>query len=385
MRPEYPLQGRADMRISPFVPLALLALHACAGLDDDDVEGVPDEPAEVEDASQGEDLTEPPLETDDADDPAEADEDAPATLANVAQFHNPVASNCADPGVVKVAGANGPVFYVACTGTGFPLYKSTDLVHWTSAGHIFKPGHRPAWIGGSWWAPEIHHIGDHYVAYFTGESKSRNRKCIGAAHAPSPEGPWTDLGHPLVCDGHFGLIDPNVFTDAKGRHFLYYKIDGNAQHPKVKTIIYGQQLTANGLGFVGVRHKLLNNTLAWEGDVTEAPVVIQRGSFFYMFYSGATYCNATYGVGVARARSPLGPFHKRSAPILHSSAKFSGPGHNTFVRTGGHGYLVYAAWPGAHKCTDDGHRELLVDVVSWKGGWPKIGNGTPTTAAQPVP
>jgi beta-xylosidase len=349
-------------------------------------------PAELEDASQMEDPTEPPEATDDLDDPAELDELLPPgeaevlTIAAAGKYQNPVAGSCADPGVIKTTGADGkPEFYAVCTGNGYPTFKSRDLVTWKSAGHIFNDSTKPAWIGKNNWAPEVHKIGTGYVAYFAAYSQARGRMCIGAARASAISGPYTDIGHPLVCDGNVGLIDPNVFTDADGRHFLYYKTEGNAKTPQEKTIIYGHELKPNGIGFIGQRHRLLQNTLAWEGDVTEAPWVMKRGTYYYMFYSGYRYCDKRYGVGVARAKSPLGPFRKRSAPIVHSSDTWIGPGHNAVVRAGGAAYMVYHAYQGAHVCGQDGGRKLLVDRIGWQGGWPFVNNGTPSKTLRAAP
>jgi len=110
--------------------------------------------------------------------------------------------------------------------------------------------------------------------------------------------------------------------------------------------------------------------------------VISRGKYYYMFYSGAAYNTPRYGIGVARATSPLGPFHKRSAPILASNATWKGPGHNSIVRTGDHAYVVYAAW---HQTAGEGQRQLLLDRITWRGGWPFVNNGTPSTGVHTAP
>lgn len=359
--------------------------------------------AVLDDARSSGDLAEPPDDLDltddaadaaddDADDEAEspAMADAPlgadlSTLTVAASgagtFQNAVLGNCADPGVIH----DGNRFVAACTGGGFPTFTSPDLVYWTASGHLFDAKSRPRWASMNFWAPEIHHIGTGFVAYFAAFSPKRGKMCIGAARATSATGPWSDLGRPLVCDGHVGLIDPNAYTDASGRHFLYYKTDANALRPQEKTVVYGHQLGADGVSFVGHRHPLLKNTLGWEGDVVEAPFVVGRGKYTFMFYSGFRYCNGTYGVGIARALSPLGPFRKKGAPILHSNASWSGPGHNSVVRTGGHDWIVYHAWKGAHQCTDGGNRSLMIDRIGWSKGWPSINNGTPSRGRHSAP
>src|SRR5438876_601796 len=85
--------------------------------------------------------------------------------------------------LVAGGSATNPMFWAACTGNGYPLFKSTDLVHWTAAGHIFTAATKPAWAGGNWWAPEVHHIGKELVAYYAALSPTRGKMCIGAARA----------------------------------------------------------------------------------------------------------------------------------------------------------------------------------------------------------
>lgn len=369
------MQHAAAMRV-----LLLCVLAACAtdDLDDDAAWTVAteDAPAELQDPED-----EPVVVEDVVDDAADPDEVDDVALVAPAKFTNPLGPSCADPGVVN---ANG-VYYAACTGAGYPLFKSTDLVHWKAAGKIFSVATKPKWAGGNWWAPEIHANGTGFIAYFTALSPARGKMCIGAARANAITGPWKDIGRPLVCDSHVSLIDATVFTAADGKRYLYYKTDGNGLSPQEKTIIYGHQLRADGIGFVGKRIALLRNTLAWEGDVVEAPWVHQRGGFYYLFYSGFRYCNGTYGVGIARSRSPLGPFVKKSGPILRSNAKWSGPGHNSVIRSGGRPWIVYHAWQGAHDCDDGGARKLMLDPIGWKGGWPFIGDGTPSRGAVVAP
>ena len=82
-----------------------------------------------------------------------------------------IPSGCADPGVLR----DGKQYVVACTsgnaGNAFPLRTSPDLVHWKSAGAIFPSASKPSWAASDFWAPEVHKVGSHYVAYFTARAK----------------------------------------------------------------------------------------------------------------------------------------------------------------------------------------------------------------------
>ncbi|NMO13782.1 family 43 glycosylhydrolase [Pyxidicoccus fallax] len=293
-------------------------------------------------------------------------------------YINPVVpTDCADPGVIH----DGTQYVAACTSGGaanaFPLRTSRDLVNWTSAGVIFPSASKPTWATGDFWAPEIHKVGTRYIAYYTARH-TNGKLSIGAATSASALGPFTDLGRPLVHDTGMGMIDATFFKDTAGTPYLVWKADGNAVGQQ--TPIYGQQLSADGLSLVGTRRTLITNNLGWEGGVVEAPWVVARGGYYYLFYSGNAYYNNTYAVGVARATSPLGPYTKLSAPILKTGGGWTGPGHNSVVTgPGGDTYMVYHAWNSAHTA-----RVMLVDAITWPNGWPAVPEG-PSNGSRPMP
>ncbi|WPB75500.1 glycoside hydrolase family 43 protein [Archangium violaceum] len=293
-------------------------------------------------------------------------------------YKNPVLPvDCADPGVVH----DGTQYVTTCTSGGaanaFPLRTSTDLVTWTSAGFIFPSTRKPTWAGGDFWAPEIHRVGTGYIAYYTARH-TNGKLSIGAATAPSALGPFTDIGAPLVHDTAMGMIDATVFVDTAGVRYLVWKADGNAVGQP--TPIYGQQLSADGKALVGTRRTLISNNLAWEGGVVEAPWVVARDGYYYLFYSGNAYYNSTYAIGVARATSPLGPYTKLGAPILKSTSAWEGPGHGSVVNSpAGTSIMVYHAWNSAHTA-----RVMLVDPIIWSNGWPSMPEA-PSITSRPMP
>lgn len=297
-------------------------------------------------------------------------------------YENPsIPGGCADPGVLR----DGGQYVVACTSgnaaKAFPLHTSTDLVHWKPAGDIFPAAQKPGWAMGDFWAPEVHRVGAHYVAYFTARHQD-GRLSIGAATAASVLGPFTDLGQPLVHDATMGMIDATEFDDG-GTPYLVWKADGNAVGKA--TPIYGQALSADGTSLVGSRVTLITNDQGWEGGVVEGPWVVARGGSYYLFYSGNAYYNGSYAVSVARASSPLGPYQKAGAPILTTNGAWVGPGHCSVVDTpAGDTYMVYHAWQPGHVNGPGDQRLLLVDAVVWSGGWPGVPEA-PSIGARPMP
>ena len=294
-------------------------------------------------------------------------------------FANPVVDvDCPDPGVVY----DGTQYVMACTGGDYAIRTSPDLVHWTAAGTIFAAGRRPTWASDDFWAPEIHAVGDHWIAYFSARDAADGSLAIGAATGPTSLGPFTDIGHPLVHDPHPGVIDAHHFEAPDGTQYLLYKIDGNATG--IPTPIYAQPLAADGITLVGARTELIRNDQAWEGSLVEGPWMIFESGSYYLFYSANAYASTRYAIGVARASSPLGPFTKASAPILVSNGAYGGPGHGSVVRgPGGEWVHVYHAWEAAHVGAAPGRLDL-VDRIGWSGGWPHM-YGAPTPRSQPLP
>jgi GH43 family beta-xylosidase len=299
------------------------------------------------------------------------------------RYVNPViGGDCPDPGVLR----DGSDYYLVCTSgnaaDAFPMRASRDLVHWRAVGPVFPAARRPAWAASDFWAPEIHRVGARYVVYYTAR-RAGGQLAIGAASAPTPTGPYTDLGRPLLEDASMGLIDATAFRSMDGSLYLYWKDDGNARGRP--TPIHGQRLAADGLSLTGARATLLTNDLPWEGALIEGPWVISHDGAVYLFYSANAYYDGRYAVGVARASSPLGPFVKRGAPILVTNAAFAGPGHGSVVDgPSGESVFVYHAWRAGFAGVAGNGRAVLVDRVAWSGGWPSL-PGAPSSAPQALP
>lgn len=311
---------------------------------------------------------------------------APSALpAPQSPYQNPViASDCPDPGVAQdpVDGA----FYAICTGGPLWIRRSYDLVFWEGTFAAVLPDGKPAWAanGNRNWAPEIHRVADRWVVYYTSVNGA-DVLSIGAAYADAPTGPFTDLGAPLV-EHPQGVIDAHYFRDDDGRHYLTYKIDGNATGQP--TPIYLRELAPDGLSFApgSTQVELIrNNPGTWEGGVVEAQWLVKRQGSYYLFYSGNVYDNR-YRTGVARAAAVGGPYEKRGAPILANNARWVGPGHGSVIALADTDVFVYHAWPalggGAHDTSQGRH--VLVDRIRWESGWPVISDGTPSTTPQPA-
>jgi len=301
-------------------------------------------------------------------------------------YLNPVVPfDCPDPGVVAANEGDEAAYFMVCTGGTFPIRRSRDLVFWSDTGAALLPAGKPSWAanGNRNWAPEIHRVGDRWVAYFT-TVDGGNTLSIGYATADDLLGPWEESPGPLVQDP-VGVIDATyVEADAP---YLFYKIDGNAVGQP--TPIFARELSPDGLSFApgsAPVQVLVNDGGSWEGGVVEAPWVVARDGMFYLFYSGNVYDNR-YRTGVARSTAVTGPYEKHGPPILANNERWVGPGHGTVLAVDGLDYFFFHAWTNAGNGTHDGAagRHGLVERIDWVDGWPRIHDGTPSRSWQPWP
>jgi arabinan endo-1,5-alpha-L-arabinosidase len=205
------------------------------------------------------------------------------------------------------------------------------------------------------------------------------------------------MGHPLECGEGFVNIDPMAFDDpASGKHLLYW---GSGFAP-----LRVQELGADRMSFApGSAPK----DLVWPNPVKGAfPVLVEgswmirRGDFYYLFYSGDNCCGtkANYAVMVARSRSATGPFEtleqatgKPHSIVLEKRGYWFAPGHNSVVTDAvGQDWIVYHAVDSRRpreKASDDinTRRVMLIDRISWIGGWPVIDGPSATPEAAPAP
>jgi hypothetical protein len=116
----------------------------------------------------------------------------------------------------------------------------------------------------------------------------------------------------------------------------------------MRTPILAQRLAADGRSLLGEPVEVLANDLDWEGHLVEGPWVTRQEGRYWMFYAGNDFTNPSYGIGVAVADSPFGPYAKRPEPLLRSTRKWLAPGHASVAPgpDGGPRLFFHAFHPG---------------------------------------
>jgi hypothetical protein len=93
------------------------------------------------------------------------------------------------------------------------------------------------------------------------------------------------------------------------------------------TPIRARRLAPDGRSLVGEDRVVLANDLDWEGHLIEGPFVTWQEGQYWMFYAGNDFSTPAYGIGVAVADDPMGPYVKQGEPVLQSTREWTAPGH----------------------------------------------------------
>ena len=334
-------------------------------------------------------------------------------------YTNPVsasfADTYADPEVIR--GTDGWWYAYGTTdplreGEGrrhlLPMSRSRDLVHWTYIGDAFTEDTLPAWAdrarGAALWAPDVEYVDGVYrllyVVTQTTVTAEENDNAIGMATGPTPAGPWTDSGAPVVgprrgSSGNPGdflwTFDPNLVQDRGEEHLFYGSYYGG---------IHVSRLTPDGRGTAGP------STMVAIDNKFEGAYVVRRGGWWYLFASTANCCAGPvtgYSVQVGRSRALTGPYVDRTGARLDVSRaggtpviapngnRWVGTGHNSIATdAAGQDWFVYHAIDRADPYLDgtDGinERPMLLDRLDWTGGWPSVRGGRwASETPQPAP
>ncbi|KAJ4369574.1 hypothetical protein N0V83_005336 [Neocucurbitaria cava] len=242
----------------------------------------------------------------------------------------------ADP---NIAIFNGTYYIYATTdgtpgwgGNKFYIWKSPDLVNWSRSSTPFltlngTSGNVP-WAVGNAWAPTITSRNGTFYFYFSGQNAEYNRKTIGVATAPSPEGPFTAQPQAMILNNEAltsgQAIDPDVFLDPQTG--IYWLLWGNG-NPLMA------QLSKDMLS-------IKQNTLqAMTGltDYREGSFLVYRQGVYHMMYSIDDTRSENYRVGYATSNSSItGPWTYQGVILQKDVAQgILGTGHNSVINVPG--------------------------------------------------
>ena len=325
----------------------------------------------------------------------------------VPSYRNPVSKGFtdtfADPSVIRGKdgwwysyGTSDPLYEGEKVFHRIPMARSRNLVDWTYVADAFSAANLPAWTApnASIWAPDIRYVDGQYRMYYVvtetkepGGTPEPNDNAVGMATAPTPVGPWTDSGAPVVGPRRGGAgepgnftwtFDPSAVTDTDGTQWLFY----GSYYGGVFVI----KLNADGTKTVG------EATMVAIDNKFEGSYVVRRGGYWFFFGSVANCCagpTTGYSVQVGRSKDLRGPYVDRegvtllesraggSPTLVQNGNRWIGAGHNAVVTDlAGQDWIAYHALGRDDPWLDEPggitERPMLLDRLDWVGGWPYV-------------
>ena len=125
--------------------------------------------------------------------------------------------------------------------------------------------------------------------------------------------------------------------------------------------------------------------LPGDWQAIEAPFIVRRGDYFYLFVSFDLCCRGTkssYKTMVGRSKEVTGPYvdatgtamlQGGATPVLVGNGRWLGPGGESIRMGNDHGLqdgpdiMVFHAYDGKI-----GHAYLELSTIDWSGGWPHV-------------
>ncbi len=287
------------------------------------------------------------------------------------------------------------VYYLFCTGRGIGRYRSTDMKNWERLPGVFEEA--PDWVmeklpefRNHIWAPDVAYHNGRYVLFYSVSRFGKNTSCIGMVSTPSlhPDDPnyeWTDHG-PVICsipgEDDWNAIDPNLIFDEEGQPWMSF----GSFWGGMQLFLMSADLTGpKGEGdtqVIATRGQSERENILKAGDgAIEAPFMIKRGDWYYLFVSFDFCCrgeNSTYNIRVGRSKQVTGPFLDKDGVdmvdgggslVLKGNERYAGVGHNAVENFGGQDYLICHGYD----LEAEGHSRLLIFPMEWSEDlWPVV-------------
>ncbi|MEU7716626.1 arabinan endo-1,5-alpha-L-arabinosidase [Streptomyces tibetensis] len=279
-----------------------------------------------------------------------------------------------DPSMIRTSSGQ---YLLYATGGGIANKTSGDRTAFRNGADAFSS--RPGW----WrnyssvpeaWAPDISYQGGKYLMYYSVSTFGSKTSAIGLATSGTGQpGSWTDQGTVYTSNtsSDFNAIDPNLFVDDDGKWWLSF----GSWSTGIKMIRIDPS-TGKQLSSSTTRYSLASRPTGTKA--VEAPFIVKRGGYYYLFASYDTCCNgtsSTYKVKVGRASSVTGPYRDKNGvdlmnnggtPVLESHGNVIGPGGQSILKDTDGDLIVYHYYDG----NANGTPKLGINLLNWSSGWP---------------
>lgn len=296
-----------------------------------------------------------------------------------------------DPSMIKVKGA----YYLYSSSDLGSFYRSENMREWVLEGEVFAQF--PVWlkeqipVADHIGAPDIAYYGGRYLLFYQSHKSNTCNAATGLAtnttlDPSDPNYEWVDQGLILrsepfyegvdiYCGNEkatFNAIDAHFTQDSDGKPWLVFgsTIGG------IKLVALDPQTLQ-----LADEHEFITLAQRWllqDDPIIEAPHIVQRHGYYYLFMSFNHCClddKTQYQIRVGRAEKITGPYYDKSGwplyleggtLLIDKDDRFIGTGHNDVYSESGQDWLVHHGKDPAEAYKAYLHiRELNWDKEDW--------------------
>jgi arabinan endo-1,5-alpha-L-arabinosidase len=265
------------------------------------------------------------------------------------------------------------VWYQYFTADWIGSKRSNDGRNWRDTGRIL-PGefswwrnYVPDWEPANVWAPEIDRYGDRVWMWYSVSTFGSRVSAIGLLSATSAAaGDWRDEGVAISSNNsnNYNAIDADLAVDEYGDPWMTF----GSWNSGIKLT----RLDPLSMKPVGQLY-----SIASKGGGIEAPDVVYRQGYYYLFVSLGKCCdgvNSTYHIVYGRSEKMTGPYlDKNGNDMLNGGGSLLDGGNDVWIGPGGQdiintNLIIRHAYPASQ----NQFAAVLISALNWDAdGWPR--------------
>ncbi|OAQ40328.1 glycoside hydrolase [Pedobacter psychrophilus] len=265
-------------------------------------------------------------------------------------FTNPIGKG-ADPWVIKDNG----FYYVCQSGLNkagenvITIKKSSSLIKMGKREEVWKAP-KNQWNSTNVWAPELHHIGNHWYIYYaagkSGPPYAFQRSGVLESVSDDAQGEYVDKGMLKTgtdendFSGTYWAIDLTV-SDIRGQLYAIWSgWENNQKSDKTKQYLYIAKMNSPTL-ISSERVKISEPSEGWEIggplNLNEGPQLLIHSKDVFIIYSARESWTPQYRLGQLRLKTNADPMKAeswiKSGPVFMGNPEVYGVGHASFTKS----------------------------------------------------